>query len=239
MSKIRTVLSALLALSALTVIAPGHAETPTQEGQPVAQQSFFKQAGNTVSDTLDTVVGVITKPLITFSISNKDEDCLARNIFYEAANEPEEGKVAVGMVTINRVKDGRFAKSICDVVNQRTVFVRSRAVTSTEMVQKGWFGRPEAVTVHSVKVESVPICQFSWVCAYVRRPKLTDERWEDAQRIARDLINGEYPQWENKYQTAIYFHSTGVRPVWANQKPRLTRVGGHIFYSEKLAINTQ
>ena len=32
----------------------------------------------------------------------KDIQCLARNIYFEAGSEPEEGKVAVGLVTINR-----------------------------------------------------------------------------------------------------------------------------------------
>ena len=36
---------------------------------------------------------------------NKDLDCLARNIYYEAGLESEEGKVAVGLVTINRSQD--------------------------------------------------------------------------------------------------------------------------------------
>jgi len=240
MSITRKVLIALIALSALTVMAPGQAETPTQEGQQIApKQSFFNNVSDQVTDRIGGFVEAISRPLITFNINSKDEDCLARNIFYEAGGESEEGKVAVGMVTINRVKDGRFAKSICDVVNQRTVFVRSRVQTSTEMVKKGWLGRAEAVTVNTVKLESVPVCQFSWVCHYVQRPKLTDQRWEDSQRIAKALINGEYPQWQDKYQNAIYFHNTSVKPAWANQKPKVTRHGGHIFYSEKVAINTQ
>ena len=233
MSIIRKVVLALVAVSALTVMAPGHAEAPTEEGQPVVpKQSFFNDVSNQVSGKLDAFVKVMTTPLITFRVTEKDEDCLARNIFYEAANEPEEGKVAVGMVTINRVKDGRFANSICGVVNQRTVFVRHRELTKTEMVSKGWFGRPEAVVKKELVVSSVPVCQFSWACSFVRVPKVTDERWEDAKRIARALLNEEYPQWEAKYENAMYFHASGIRPVWASTKPRLGRIGGHVFYNE-------
>ena len=232
MSMIHRALTVLIAVSALTVMAPGHAEAPTEEGQPVVQQNFFGSVKEQVSDKLGTIVDVLTKPLITFNISNKDEDCLARNIFFEAANEPEEGKVAVGMVTINRVKDGRFANSICAVVNQRTVFVRSKEVARTEIVQRGWFGRPEAVTKKEIVITSVPVCQFSWTCAFIRMPKVTDERWEESKRIAKALINRDYPLWEAKYETAMYFHSTGIRPVWANQKTRINRIGGHIFYAD-------
>lgn len=235
MSKIRKVLFALLAISALTVLTPGHAETPAQEGQQVEKtQSFFNTVSDQVTDRLGSFVEAISKPLITFNVSSKDEDCLARNIFYEAGNEPEEGKVAVGIVTINRVKDGRFANSICAVVNQRTVFVRQREIAKTEMVAKGFFGRPEPVVKKELVITSVPVCQFSWACAYVRIPKVTDERWEDSKRIAKALLNEEYPHWGAKYERAIYFHSTGVRPSWSSQKVVLNKIGGHIFYAEKL-----
>lgn len=49
----------------------------------------------------------------------KDLDCLSHNIYYEAGHEPTEGKIAVGLVTLNRVADQEFPKKICDVVRQR------------------------------------------------------------------------------------------------------------------------
>ena len=45
--------------------------------------------------------------------------CLADNIYHEAGYEPEDGKVAVALVTLNRVEDPRFPKDICSVVKQR------------------------------------------------------------------------------------------------------------------------
>jgi spore germination cell wall hydrolase CwlJ-like protein len=240
MSKIHRAFTVLLALAALTVLTPGHAETPTQEGQReigVVRQ-VFTGATQQVSDTLDSVINRLTTPFITFNFTSKDEDCLARNIYYEAGGESEEGKAAVGIVTINRVKDGRFARTICEVVHQRTVFVRHKEVAKTEMVAKGFFGRPEPVTKKELVVQSVPVCQFSWACAFVRIPKVTDERWEDSKRIAKALLNEEYPTWTTKYQNAIYFHSTGVRPPWASQKIRVNKIGGHIFYEEKTVYSS-
>ena len=52
----------------------------------------------------------------------KQLQCMARNIYWEAASEPFEGKVAVAQVTINRVKSGNFADSVCGVVHQKTKF---------------------------------------------------------------------------------------------------------------------
>lgn len=45
--------------------------------------------------------------------------CLADNIYHEAGYEPHEGKVAVGLVTLNRLQDPRFPKDICSVVKQK------------------------------------------------------------------------------------------------------------------------
>lgn len=52
--------------------------------------------------------------------TQKQVTCLAENIYFEAAHEPLEGKMAVAFVTINRVLTGNYAESICEVVYQKT-----------------------------------------------------------------------------------------------------------------------
>ncbi|MDH3593246.1 MAG: cell wall hydrolase [Rhodospirillales bacterium] len=47
-----------------------------------------------------------------------DLECLAMNIYHEARNEPEAGKLAVGHVVMNRVADPRFPGTVCGVVMQ-------------------------------------------------------------------------------------------------------------------------
>lgn len=44
-------------------------------------------------------------------------DCLAENIYREARGEPTRGKIAVAMVTLNRV--GPYEKTVCKVVTQK------------------------------------------------------------------------------------------------------------------------
>jgi spore germination cell wall hydrolase CwlJ-like protein len=51
--------------------------------------------------------------------ARKQVDCLADNIYFEAGHEPEKGRVAVALVTLNRVQDPRYPKDICSVVKQR------------------------------------------------------------------------------------------------------------------------
>ena len=52
----------------------------------------------------------------------RDMNCLAENVYYEAGIEPVEGKYAVAQVTLNRVKNGYWGKSICKVVHAKAQF---------------------------------------------------------------------------------------------------------------------
>lgn len=51
-------------------------------------------------------------------IMHDDTDlfCMAKNIYHEAGYESDLGKYAVAQVTINRMKDPRFRKTVCGVV---------------------------------------------------------------------------------------------------------------------------
>ncbi len=52
--------------------------------------------------------------------------CLALTIYFEARGEPEDGKLAVAHVVMNRMKDSRFPDTICRVVQQGGEQVRHR-----------------------------------------------------------------------------------------------------------------
>jgi hypothetical protein len=55
-----------------------------------------------------------------------ERHCLALNIYFEARGEPLLGKIAVGHVVLNRMRDRRFPESVCDVVKQGGYQVRYR-----------------------------------------------------------------------------------------------------------------
>jgi len=231
----RTLISITVAILALTVLTPGHAEEATKVK---VEQNFFTNLGtvdNSVarraydgaSETLQGLTETLTNPIIT--VDKKEYACLARNIFFEAGNEPIEGKVAVGLVTLNRTQDGRFSNTVCGVVDQKI----TRAVATQGIVEKRtpFLGTTkETQTVWS----KLTICQFSWRCMFVRNPKSTDERWLESQFIALKLLedSSNYADYREKYADALYFHATGIRPLWANSKKTVNRIGGHIFYSE-------
>ena len=164
--------------------------------------------------------------------SNKDLDCLTSNIYYEAGNEPEEGKVAVGLVTINRSNDDRFPKSICGVVNQRTVRQIPSTVTNSR-IEYDAVGRKKLVKEQRTVWKPVTTCQFSWRCeSFHRKHKINLTRWEECQRVAQALLDGDYIDFRVKYFDAMYFHEHTIRPIWAKQKHRINRIGGHIFYAD-------
>ena len=218
MSITRTAVSALVAVLALTVMAPGHAEEV---------QSYSRQVYNDATDRLQGLADTLTQPII--QVNPKEVACLARNIFFEAGSEPEEGKVAVGLVTINRSQDPRFPKTVCGVVDQKVT--RDVAHQGTVVKKTVWGNKTETQTVWS----KLTICQFSWRCMFVRNPKSEDERWVESQRVAQELLENpyQYSDLRSKYSDALYFHATSIRPSWARQKAVVGRIGGHFFYAEK------
>ena len=56
----------------------------------------------------------------------KEIECLALTIYFEARGEPRMGKLAVGHVVMNRVRDRRYPQWICDVVRQGGEWPRNR-----------------------------------------------------------------------------------------------------------------
>jgi len=187
-----------------------------------------------MSIILSIIALTVVAPGHAEEINKHDLDCLARNIYYEAGSESEEGKVAVGLVTINRSNHEKFPNSICGVVNQKTTVKVPKTVTHVREIREGVF----FVTVTKIVEKQVvwtehAICQFSWRCETVHKIKTNDLRWENCLEVARELLSGGYNDFRAKYRDAMYFHEASINPSWAKQKQRITRIGAHIFYAEK------
>ena len=101
----------------------------------------------------------ISQELITAQQRLTELECLTRNIYWEAASEPFEGKVAVAQVTLNRLESGKFADSVCGVVYQKNVFY-SRVV-----------------------------CQFSWYCEETHKIKPVHiGMWQESEIAAKKVL---------------------------------------------------
>ena len=184
------------------------------------QIALAEQATEKFETFINTLVHPIADP--------KDIECLAKNIFYESGMEPTEGKIAVGMVTINRSQDGRFPSTICGVVRQRTATSVPHTVKRTYLVKTGYFGKTEKRIETETTWKQVQVCQFSWYCTKVKTPREDDPRWIESQRVAQELADGGYEQYRIKYADAKHFHATYVKPGW--KLKRISRVGNHVFY---------
>jgi len=99
-----------------------------------------------------------TPDLVTVRDRERQLKCMADNIYYEAAMEPAEGKIAVGQVVMNRVDHPAFPKDPCQVIYQRNL------------------------------VYQTTVCQFTWLCdgSVGRRPvhpRLYEESMEAAKKV--------------------------------------------------------
>ena len=130
----------------------------------------------------------------------KQVDCLAKNIYYEAATESYEGKLAVAQVTMNRVNDPKYPKDICSVVYQKT---------TGENLQS--------------------VCQFSWTCMVKELVVKDKYAWEESQMIAKRALTEPYLHDTIAESNALYYHAVYVKPGW-NKLKVVRQIGNHIFY---------
>ena len=102
-------------------------------------------------------------------------DCLARNIYFEAGSEPTAGKIAVGQVTINRVKSGDYASSVCGVVKQKTkgicqfswVCLGKKSVNTSSSAWKESRAIAENILLSKKKYSIIPTSVTNYHASYV------------------------------------------------------------------------
>ncbi len=89
---------------------------------------------------------VDAKQIINCSRANDDEfTCLACNIFHESGNQSLEGKIAVGAVTINRVKSIYYPNSICKVVWQKNQFSWTHDKKEDDVLVNSWWTQAQDI----------------------------------------------------------------------------------------------
>jgi spore germination cell wall hydrolase CwlJ-like protein len=110
-------------------------------------------------NTLKDQQFVSSPDVVSIRDRERQLDCLAKNIYYEAASEPFEGKVAVAQVTMNRAESGKFPSDVCQVVYQKNVVM-----------------------------EKV-VCQFSWYCTNGGKPPIrSQEMYNESYKVAKKVL---------------------------------------------------
>lgn len=131
---------------------------------------------------------------ITTEVRERQLACLAKNIYYEAGNQPFEGKVAVAQVTINRTESGLYPNDICKTIYQKNI------------------------------VYEKVLCQFSWVCdRTVTTRAINKASFKESEEVAKKVLlegfrlpslkeamyfHGDYinPGWKRERITKIGNH---------------------------------
>jgi spore germination cell wall hydrolase CwlJ-like protein len=135
-------------------------------------------------------------------VANGERECLAQAIYHEARGETAQGQLAVANVIVNRARSGKFPGSLCGVIYQNADKGRYR-------------------------------CQFTFACD--GRDDAPGERraWARSQELAQEVY-AEFATGEDVGVlpgSALYYHTTAVRPSWSNTFSRVATVDSHIFYS--------
>ena len=152
--------------------------------------SLLKWAVNNKLAKIEAVTG----NNVTVEVRERQLGCLAKNIYYEAGNEPFEGKAAVAQVVLNRVDSGRFPSDICGVIYQKN------------------------------KVYEKVLCQFSWFCSQATMIKpINKATYNESMEVAKKVLlegfrlpalknalfyHASYidPKWQRKRITQIGLH---------------------------------
>jgi spore germination cell wall hydrolase CwlJ-like protein len=143
-------------------------------------------ACKTKLNNLKEAQALLPNGYVSASTRMKELDCLTRNIYWEAASEPFEGKVGVAQVTMNRVNSGKFAGSVCEVVYQKNIFY-----------------------------EKI-VCQFSWYCENTHKIRpIYKPLWEESELVAKKVLleNFRLPSLSNAlYYHADYVYPNWKKP---------------------------
>jgi spore germination cell wall hydrolase CwlJ-like protein len=139
------------------------------------------------------------------SDTQKQIQCLAKNIYFEARNEPIEGQIAVAFVTLNRVKSPDFPNTICEVVEQRT----------TKVCQFSWYceSNPRYIYLNNLLTIN------------------NDMKYNEIRKLAINVyVNQE--RMKDPSRGSLYYHADYVNPRWYHLD-RVVTIGRHIFYNER------
>ena len=135
----------------------------------------------------------------------KQKECLALNIYFEAAVESTAGKLAVAQVTLNRVKSEQYPETICKVVYEGRHYSSGFPVRDR--------------------------CQFSWYCDGKGDIPNNGRAWKQSQDIAEYVM--QTPDLLDITDSATHYHADYIpNPRWAKARDKTVKIDTHIFYNK-------
>ena len=170
------------------------------------QVSILKETAEIKEEVIE-VKEILKEPIIELATKpwtlDNEFHCLASNIYWEARNQPLEGKIAVAQVTLNRVENSKYPNTICGVVTQTRYYPSGR------------------IDLHS--------CQFSWYCDGKKDEPI--ETWgfsyEESLNLVVDFLENRPMDLTDG---STHYHSVKVEPYWTSGLHKTTQIEEHIFY---------
>ena len=154
-------------------------------------------------------------------IANREANCLALNVYYEARSDNLAGMYAVSDVVLNRVRDSRYPNTICEVVYQGPV-------------KESWKTRKDPnLPEEERKYNPVRnMCQFSWYCDGKSDKPKHKGKWENSLSVASLVLAYKENIKDIAFllDGATHYHADYVFPEWRKSKQKIVQIGNHIFY---------
>lgn len=135
-----------------------------------------------------------------------DLACMTANIFFEARGEGVKGMEVVAKVTMNRVGHKKYPPNVCAVVFQRKQF--------------SWTHQQQWKTIWDVMNGRLDGFSSKDKAAYQQARKTAQK----ALTGSMDIVLSE---------SALWYHTTQVKPVWRKKLQKIGTVGQHIIYKER------
>ena len=200
-------------IGAIAVVVPNLVDT----NKYIASEPFEEKLERIVEPKIN--FDVVIKPKISFDV--EEARCLAENVYHEARNQGTAGWLAVASVTMNRVTDGRFPNTICEVVFQAET-------------KESWKTKGKKDILASERIFN-PIrhrCQFSWYCDGKSDDINNVSIYMEIMQFSRLILTSQVMMFDIT-DGATFYHADSITPSWAKSKIKTIEIGDHIFYRWK------
>lgn len=136
------------------------------------------------------------------SQANTKEEWLALNIYHEARGEGFVGKIAVGVVTLNRVGNDDFPDTIKEVITQKKQFSwynnKKRSKKLNKSMDMEAYNSCLTISTTIIRLWDIP--EFK---EFIGQTGIDSVKW---------------------------YHKKNIHPYWARRMERLFVIENHVFY---------
>jgi len=129
---------------------------------------------------------------------------MAACMYAEASNQGDDGIYAVGHSLMNRLRKGRFGKTVRDVC-----FARK---------QYSWTNADDPGLARMIKVVQAPEGSPRWIL------------WQKMKRMQNEILSGEH---RDNIRGATYYMRADCKAYWRYTMTVVGGIGDHIFFKPK------